>query len=248
MSPKYNSSSVSMRLQRYLAQAGLGSRRHCEELIKLGKIKVNGKVATLGSKIVPSKDKVEFDGATLKTKDQGIILLHKPIYVVSTMRDPQGRQCIADFLTPRYRNYFPVGRLDFESCGLVILTNDGDLADKLLHPRFQMTRTYIVEIEGPFKLNMLQEMKRGVHLEDGPIKANAKLLKQAGKVSELSIEISEGRNRVIRRLMQKLGLNVLTLKRIGHGPFRLGKLKPGQLRKLSEKEYVLLKRATLKKC
>jgi 23S rRNA pseudouridine2605 synthase len=227
-----------VRLQKYLAECGIASRRNAEEEIRMGNIRVNNIVVTeLGVKIIPGKDLVHVGRRVVRPAHKGVLLLHKPRAVVSTLSDPEGRPCVGDYLTTHYRSYYPVGRLDFESTGLVVFTNDGDLADRLLHPKFGIVRSYDVRVAGDFTERLVERARKGVMLSDGPAYASIEIVKQAQKYTWLRVHITEGRNRYIRRLMERLGHPVDKLKRIGHGPFRLSTLLPGQIRRLTEEEY-----------
>ncbi|RIL09028.1 MAG: hypothetical protein DCC75_07505 [Proteobacteria bacterium] len=160
-----------LRLQKFMAQCGVASRRKCEELIAGGKVAVNGKVQTkLGTSIDPRRDRVSVSGKPVRPVERGVLLLHKPIKVVSTMHDPEGRPTVAHYLSKHYRSYFPVGRLDFDSSGLVVMTNDGDLAERMLHPRYGSERVYIVEAQGSVPRRILETLSQGVKLEDGVVK------------------------------------------------------------------------------
>lgn len=227
-----------MRLQKYLSECGVASRRHSEELITEGKVEVNNKVVTeLGTKIDPFHDQVRVSRRIIKPPPRGIILLNKPRGVVSTLSDPEGRPTVADYMTKHYRSYYPVGRLDWDSTGLMIMTNDGEMAERLMHPRYGFERTYHVRVEGIASEVVLQKMEAGVRLEDGIIKARAKFLSRDQDSCWLEITVSEGRNRIVRRLMDKLRHPVMKLQRVSYGPFKLGNLQVGSIRKLTEKEY-----------
>lgn len=233
---------VLVRLQKYLSQCGVASRRHAEKLISSGEVLVNGKVVTtLGTKIDPGADVVQVEKRVLKPSVLGVALFHKPVKVVSTLSDPEGRPSVADYMTKQQRSYFPVGRLDFDSSGLVVMTNDGEMAEQLLHPRYGFQRVYEVEVKGWVGEAVLNRIEHGVKLEDGWLRVKVKGLKRTPDKTLLQISLGEGRNRVVRRLMEKIGYPVEKLKRISHGPFRLGNLKPGQIKKLSEKEYSFYK-------
>lgn len=227
-----------IRLQKYLAQSGVASRRKAEQLIVAGKISVNGKVVReLGTTIDPSKDTVKVGKESIKPVVKGIILFHKPRGVISTMKDPHGRKCIADFLTSRYRSYFTVGRLDWDSSGLMVLTNDGELSERLSHPRYGSERIYEVEVEGFVQNATIRKLERGVTLEDGLAKGAFKVISANEETSTISVTVKEGRNRLVRRMLEHVGHAVVQLRRISHGPFRLGKLKAGELRRFTEREY-----------
>ena len=239
-------SSSKVRLQKFMAHCGVASRRSAEELIRAGKVKVNGQITTtMGVSIDPEQDIVEVSGNVLKHAQKGIILFHKPKHVVSTMSDPQGRPCIADYLTSRYRAYYPVGRLDFDSSGLMILTNDGELAERLMHPRYGFEREYRVTVSGEVSDAIFARVERGVKLDDGDIRGDIKGVEHRGNTTTFLITIGEGRNRIIRRLFEHLGFPVEVLIRLKHGPFQLAKLPVGQLIKLTEKEYLQIRHKIL---
>lgn len=235
-----------VRLQKYLSDCGLASRRAAEELIADGKVRVNGVVVTkLGTKIDPDHDKVQVGKQTIVPAQKGIILLNKPRGVVTTLDDPEGRRTITDYLTKRYRSYYPVGRLDYDSSGLVVLTNDGDLADRLLHPRFGVERVYQVRVSGRATEATMERIEQGVRLQDGIARARVRFIEGDSDTTWLELTLTEGRNRIIRRMMESVGHPVMKLRRIAHGPFKLGKLQPGQIRKLTEREYEDIRRQVL---
>ncbi len=242
MSPKKRTPSALPRLQRFLSECGVASRRSAEELIAAGKVTVNDVVVTeLGTRIDPTKSVVRVSRRIVTPAPKGVLLLHKPPGVVSTLSDPEGRRSIADYLTKHYRSYFPVGRLDWDSAGLVILTNDGDLANHLLHPRFEIERVYHARVEGLPTHRTLEMLAKGVKLTDGPASCRAAIVERSGDHTWVEVTISEGRNRIVRRLFDFVGHPVDKLKRISHGPFRLGNLRPGDVRRLTEREYSRLK-------
>jgi 23S rRNA pseudouridine2605 synthase len=237
-----------MRLQKFLSQCGVASRRHAEEMIREGVIQVNDVTITeLGFKINPDKDIVRVKRRIVKPPERGILLLHKPKGVVSTLSDPEGRPSIADYLTKHFKSYYPVGRLDFDSTGLIILTNDGELAEHLMHPRYGFERVYHVRVEGSISERLIEKIETGVRLEDGLIKGKAKLLKGDDGSTWLEIIVKEGRNRVIRRLMDRLRHPVMKLRRVSYGPFKLGTLKTGEMRKLEDREYRMIRERILRK-
>ncbi len=231
-----------IRLHKYLASCGIASRRKAEKLIVAGRVKVNGQtVSELGSKVDPTHDKIFVNNKIVRPQALGVMLLNKPRGVVSTMSDPEGRKSLAIYLTKHFKSYFPVGRLDTDSSGLMILTNDGELAEKLLHPRFQLKRVYFCEVQGSVSEDSLGKLKRGVNLYDGVARAVVHIHGQTDKGTLLEVTVREGRNRIVRRMLEKIHHPVITLKRIAHGPFRLGKLSSGEVRKLSEKEYLRMR-------
>ena len=236
------SHSGSIRLQKFLAECGAASRRRAEELILAKKVSVNGKVVSeLGFKVDPRRDLIRLRGKIIKRPAKGVLLLHKPRGVVSTLSDPQGRPTVADFLTKHYRSYFPVGRLDWETTGLLVLTNDGELAETLSHPKHSFARVYEAKVEGLVTEFQLEKLRRGVFLVDGQAQAESEILESRDNYSWLRIVVREGRNRLVRRLMEKIRHPIVKLRRVEFGPFKLGKLRAGELRKLTEKEYLTFK-------
>ena len=235
------------RLQRALARAGFGSRRSCEELISAGRVKVNGRLATLGDKVDPTRDVVVLNGATVNL-DPNVryLALHKPAGVVTTMRDPQGRRDIREFV-PDEPRVFPVGRLDLDSEGLLLLTNDGDLAEALTHPRYGVEKEYLVEVEGTPTPKHLGALRRGVELEDGPARAaSVRIVDARGERGQLALVMTEGRKREVRRLLAAVDLPVARLVRVRIGPISLGRLKAGAVRDLTADEVLLLAKLVAK--
>ena len=236
------------RLQKFIAQCGVTSRRKAEELIQQGRVEVNGHmVIELGSKVDPIKDKVKVDGERIKTGKPGVLLMNKPEKVISTMSDPEGRRTVKHLLPRGFESFFPVGRLDWESTGLMIFTNDGELADRMLHPRFQCPRTYHIRVKGHVTKETLAKIREGVVLEDGLISAKAKFLPSEGKGTWLELQLTEGRNRIVRRLMDKLRHPVVKLRRVKYGPFSLGRMKPGQVYELPLADYKKARSAVMGK-
>jgi 23S rRNA pseudouridine2605 synthase len=229
-----------VRLQKVLAQAGLGSRRACEELIERGRVRVNGEVAALGRRVDPEVDVVEVDGAQIGVR-AGLVhyLLNKPPGVITTADDPQGRPVVVD-LVPAEPRVFPVGRLDADSEGLLLLTNDGDLTHRLTHPSFGVDKEYLVEVEGEPPRGALARLREGVDLEDGRT-APAKVALLDARL--LRITIHEGRNRQVRRMCEAVGHPVLRLVRTRIGPITDRSLKPGEWRALTQDEVRALERA-----
>jgi 23S rRNA pseudouridine2605 synthase len=228
------------RLQKILAQAGLGSRRACEELIAAGRVRLNGEVATLGTRADPEHDTIEVDGAVLGVR-QGLVhyLLNKPPGVVTTASDPQGRPVVVD-LVPADPRVYPVGRLDAATEGLLLLTNDGGLAHRLTHPSFGVEKEYLAEVEGKPSRGALRRLREGVELEDGPTApAKASLVGD----STLRITIHEGRNRQVRRMCEAVGHPVVRLVRVRIGPLVDHRLSPGEWRELTQREVRDLERA-----
>lgn len=226
------------RLQKILAQAGLGSRRSCEELILEGRIRVNGKVIkTLGVKIDTQVDEIKFDNTKIKLEKKVYLLLNKPKGYVTTLYDPQGRPTITSLLKGVKERVYPVGRLDYNSEGLLFLTNDGEIAHKLIHPKFKIPKTYLVKFKGKLEEKDLIRLTKGVRLKEGKtLPAKVVMEKNLPKNTLLKITITEGKKRQIRRMGEIINHDVLSLKRIQIGPFKLGKLKRGAYIYLEDKE------------
>ena len=232
------------RLQRALARAGFGSRRACEELILEGRVTVDGRVATLGARVEDPGSRVEVDGHRVNLDpDVRTYAFHKPVGVVTTMRDPQGRPDLRPFL-PEGPRVFPVGRLDRASEGLLLLTNDGELANRLLHPRHGVEKEYLAEVDGAPTAKQLAAIRRGVDLEDGPARArSARAVAATGGRGAVRLVMTEGRKREVRRLLDAVGLPVVRLVRLRVGPIRLGSLPPGGVRPLEPAEVRSLSQA-----
>jgi 23S rRNA pseudouridine2605 synthase len=229
-----------VRLQKVLAQAGLGSRRACEELIERRRVRVNGEVAVLGRRVDPEADLVEVDGVQIGVRP-GLVhyLLHKPVGVVTTASDPQGRPVVIDLVPPEPR-VFPVGRLDADSEGLLLLTNDGDLTHRLTHPSFGVDKEYLVEVDGEPSRGAVARLRDGVDLEDGRT-APAKVALLDARL--LRVTIHEGRSRQVRRMCEAVGHPVLRLVRTRIGPITDRSLKAGEWRALTQDEVRALERA-----
>ena len=233
-----------MRLNKFLAAAGVASRRKCDELIKSGEISINGNCGDFtGYQIDPEKDKVEYHGRLLKLPDQKkYIILNKPSGYVSTCADDKGRETVLNILKDNKCRLFPIGRLDFDTEGLLILTNDGDLSFHLTHPKHEIEKKYFARIKGNLTQDKIDRLENGVLL-DGKLTAHSKVTvsKANEKQAEINISIHEGRNRQIRRMLEANGLQVDYLKRISIGKLVLKELKPGEYRELTEKEIEYLK-------
>jgi 23S rRNA pseudouridine2605 synthase len=231
-------------VQRALARAGLGSRRACEELILAERVSVNGEVATLGDKIDPASDEVRVDGDRIPLDPEvRYYALHKPAGVVTTMRDPQRRTDLSAYL-PAGPRVFPVGRLDRDTEGLLLLMNDGELANRLMHPRYQVEKEYLAEVEGTVGQRALGRLVRGVELDDGPAKArSARVVGRSGRRGAVRLVMQEGRKREVRRMLEAVGLQVVRLVRLRVGPVRLGRLPAGTTRQLESSEVSALYRA-----
>jgi 23S rRNA pseudouridine2605 synthase len=219
-----------------MAAAGIGSRRECEQLILDGRVEVDGRIVTeLGTRVSPQND-VRFDGESLTPSRPRYYLVNKPVGVVSTNRDQQGRPRVID-LVPPSGHLFTVGRLDRTSEGLILVTNDGELANQLAHPRYEIPKVYRVTVAGHPTREALQQLRRGVWIAEGPVQvAELTLKKQQSKTTILEMVLTEGRNREIRRLAAKIGHKVLELKRIALGPLRLGDIPAGAYRELTSRE------------
>ena len=231
------------RLQRLLARAGYGSRRSCEELIVEGRVTLNGTVATLGDRADPIEDEVRVDGLDVNL-DPNVkyYAFHKPAGVVTTMRDPQGRPDIRAFLPEEGPRVFPVGRLDRDTEGLLLLTNDGDLANALTHPSFGVEKEYLAEVEGVPTPKHVGQLRRGIELEDGHASAkSARVAGRSGERGAVRLVMTEGRKREVRRLLAAVGLPVTRLVRVRVGAVRLGGLPPGELRELTHDEVIALR-------
>lgn len=237
------------RLQKLMAQAGLGSRRENEKLIADGRVRVNGRIARLGDKADPEKDRVEVNGRLLKLRGRGTkqiyIALHKPKGIISSLEDElqRGRRTVRD-LIPITGHLYPVGRLDKQSVGLMLMTNDGDLAHKLTHPRFGHEKTYRVTVSGKINKESLNKWRRGLWLNNrktAPVKI--KVINQGTDFTLLEVVMREGRKRQIRRVANQLGYPVTHLLREKIGPLSLGNLKPGEWRYLTPEEVTTLKKA-----
>ncbi len=233
------------RLQKFLSQAGVASRRKAEELIVAGRVRVNGAPAReLGTKVDPTRDVVEVDGARVEVAGTQWLAVHKPRGYVTTRQDPEGRPTVYELVPAEYRGLFYVGRLDYDSEGLVLLTNDGETANRLMHPRYGTERVYEVEVAGQVSPAALRELRAGVELEDGRARAEAVArLKAPPGRSRVRLTLLEGRNREVRRLFRAVGHTVERLVRVSYGPVRLGGLAPGKWRKLTGNEMLALSAA-----
>jgi 23S rRNA pseudouridine2605 synthase len=226
------------RLQKVLAAAGVGSRRQCEELITTGRVEVDRLVVTqLGTRVDPALHEIRVDGESLGLGRRVYYAVNKPKGVVATNRDPAGRPRVIDLVPSHGERLFAIGRLDLNSEGLILVTNDGELANCLTHPRYGVSKTYLVQVAGEPAKEVLDRLQRGVHLAEGVARAEQIVVRSRHKDSTwLEMELSEGRNREIRRLLARVGHKVLRLVRIAVGPVRLGKLAPGACRRLTPEE------------
>jgi 23S rRNA pseudouridine2605 synthase len=233
------------RLQKVLAAAGVGSRRACEDLIFRRRVTVNGKVAKLGDKVDPSTAEILVDGQRVITDTKLVyIAMNKPRGVVTSLDDEKGRSELADFLGQFDQRLFHVGRLDADSEGLLLITNDGELTNKLTHPSYGISKTYLAEVVGPLPRNVGRQLLGGVELEDGPARVDAfKLVDALGKTAQVEIVLHEGRKHIVRRMMDAVGHPVTRLIRTAVGPIRLGDLRPGGFRYLNNGEIAALFKA-----
>lgn len=242
-----------VRLQKLLAQSGVASRRKCEELMLSGLVEVDGEVVTrLGTKVDPATAVIRVDGERLPPITAHVhLVLNKPRGVVSTMSDPEGRRCLGDLVADRPERLFHVGRLDTDTTGLILLTNDGDFAHRMAHPSFEVEKTYVAEVEGEVYPSTLKKLKQGVVLDDGPVAVTRIKVVEAGRGnaqgrSIVQLVIHEGRNRIVRRMLAHVGHPVRRLTRTKFGPVELGRLPVGEMRELTTKELgVLLDSADL---
>ncbi len=243
-----------VRLQKLLASSGVASRRKCEELMLAGLVEVDGEVVTrLGTKVDPRVATVRVEGRRLPpVSDHVYLVLNKPVGVVSTMSDPEGRRCLAEVVADRPERLFHVGRLDTDTSGLLLLTNDGDFANRMAHPSFEVDKTYVAEVEGHVHVRTVRGLTEGVTLDDGPVTVSAAKViggdprrdNQGRSIVELTLH--EGRNRIVRRLLEQVGHPVRKLTRTAIGPVRLQSLRPGELRDLTGDELgTLLDAASL---
>jgi 23S rRNA pseudouridine2605 synthase len=228
-----------IRLQKLLAQSGVASRRKCEELMLAGLVEVDGEVVTrLGTKVDPATAVIRVEGRRLPPVSEHVYLvLNKPAGVTSTMSDPHADRTLAEFVADRPERLFHVGRLDTDTDGLILLTNDGDFAQKMAHPSYEVEKTYVAEVDGVVSRATIKQLLDGVVLEDGPVEVREARVRNAhGGRSIVELVIHEGRNRIVRRLLDEVGHPVRRLSRTRIGPVRLGELKAGRLRELTDAE------------
>ncbi|GGP63864.1 pseudouridine synthase [Saccharothrix coeruleofusca] len=238
--------SEGVRLQKVLAKAGIASRRVAEELIELGRVQVDGEVVReQGRRIDPETAVVHVDGVRVVLKDDVITLvLNKPRGVLSTMHDEQHRPCVGDYLSQRKERLFHVGRLDADTEGLLLLTNDGDLAHRLMHPSYEVSKTYLAEVPGPIPKGLGKQLRAGVELEDGPARVDSfKLISSMPGRALVEVVLHEGRKHIVRRLLEAVGHPVQSLVRTAVGEVRLGNQRPGSMRVLNRQEVGSLYKA-----
>jgi 23S rRNA pseudouridine2605 synthase len=228
-----------VRLQKVLAAAGVGSRRHCEELIGAGRVEVDGQtVRRFGARVDPETQIIRVDGKRIPSRQDVVYLaFNKPVKVLTAMTDDRGRKTITDFLGDRAERLFHVGRLDYDTEGLMLLTNDGELAHRLAHPSYEVAKTYLADVPGPIPRDLGRRLAAGVELEDGVAIADKfRVIEQADKRALVEVTLHEGRNRIVRRMLAEVGHPVSRLVRITVGPIKLGNLPPGSTRDLTTKE------------
>jgi 23S rRNA pseudouridine2605 synthase len=234
---------MEQRLQKILAQMGIVSRRKAEELILEGRVTVNGRIATIGMKADLTRDHIKVDGKLLVRPEPKVyIIFNKPRDVVTSLYDPEGRPTVKDFLKGVKYRVFPVGRLDYDSEGLLLLTNDGDFAHAVLHPSKKIPKTYLVKLKGFLKEDEIKKLRTGIKLADGmTAPAKVKRVRKTENNSWIEITIYQGKKRQIRRMLEKIGHEVLKLRRIRIDGLEMGNLKPGAYRYLSAEEINKIK-------
>ena len=235
-----------VRLQKVLAAAGVGSRRACEAMIAAGRVEVDGKVVlTMGVRVDPAAAVIKVDGMRITTQESGLVhlALNKPPGVVSTMSDPEGRPSLGDYVRDRRERLFHVGRLDADTEGLILLTNDGALAHRLTHPSYEVPKTYVAEVVGPIPRDLGKRLRDGIELEDGlAIVDEFRVISRSGARVMLELVLHEGRKHVVRRLLDAVGHPVERLARTSFGPIKLGDLRVGNSRRLTRDEVGALYR------
>jgi 23S rRNA pseudouridine2605 synthase len=234
------------RIQKIIARMGIASRRKAEELIAEGRVTLNGRTATLGMKADPANDYIKVDGKLLtKAEPKVYLIFNKPRSVITSLSDPRGRATIKNFLKGIKYRVFPVGRLDYDSEGMLLITNDGDFAYSILHPSRRIPKSYLVKVSGIIENDKIEKLRHGVKLDDGiTMPAGVRKIRQSENNSWIEITIHEGRKRQIRRMLEKVGHPVIRLKRTGINGLRIGDLRTGELRRLTAAELRILKKET----
>ncbi|HEV8221495.1 MAG TPA: pseudouridine synthase, partial [Streptosporangiaceae bacterium] len=228
-----------IRLQKVLAAAGVGSRRHCEEMIGAGRVEVDGEIVRrFGARVDPQTQVIRVDGRRIPAREDLVYLaLNKPAGVLTSMSDPRGRPTIADYLGDRMERLFHVGRLDYDTEGLMLLTNDGELAHRLAHPSYGVLKTYLADVAGPLARDLGRRLMTGIELDDGLATADRfRVVERAGQRALVEITLHEGRKHIVRRMLAEAGHPVSRLVRTQVGPVALGPLKPGTTRRLTTRE------------
>jgi pseudouridine synthase len=238
-----------VRLQKVIAQAGIASRRSAEELIQAGRVTLNGEtVLVLGTQMVPEVDVLEVDGERVRiaqARDQEVYALYKPKNCITSLHDPQGRTTIREFFPKTNRRLFPVGRLDYDAEGLILVTNDGELANQLMHPKFKVWKSYFVKVKGRVEDAQLAPIRRGITLEERRRQpAKVKVLHFINDKTWLEVSLREGTNQQIKKMLLRVGYPVLKIKRFRIGTLTLGEMNPGESRRLSQDERDALLTAT----
>lgn len=237
---------MKIRIHKIIADAGIASRREAEKMIEEGRVTVNGVTAKLGDKADPENDHIKIDGKLLKAKPNELvyIMLNKPKRVMCTTNDPEGRQTVLDLIKGIKNRVWPVGRLDYHSEGLVLLTNDGELSLRLTHPKYKVEKVYEVKVKDLPDEKKIEKLKKGIWLEDGKTApCEISFIKKTNENSWFRVTLKEGKRRQIRRMFHAIGHDVMKLKRISIGPIKLGKLPIGNYRFLTEKEIIILKKS-----
>ncbi len=231
-----------MRLQRFLASCGVASRRDAEKLIKAGRVTVNGETAQIGATVEPENDEVVFDGQRVAPETHAYILLNKPLDVVTTMRDTHDRQTVIDCLPGIEERVFPVGRLDIDVEGALLLTNDGELAHRLMHPSFEVEKLYSARVRGTMSMDAVTDLAYGVELDDGmTAPALVEVVSKSSKATTLRLTIHEGRNRQVKRMCRAVGHRVINLRRLSFAGLTVQGMDPGQWRRLRKDEIRTLR-------
>lgn len=228
-----------IRLQKVLADAGVGSRRTCEDMIASGRVEVDGQIVLeLGVRVDPAVNNIVVDGLPIQLdKSKITIVLNKPRKVVSAMEDPEGRRTLAELVSGRTERLYHVGRLDYESEGIIVLTNDGELANRMAHPKYELTKTYLVTVKGRVPNGIGSKLLKGIQLEDGMAELDRfKLIDSTPLESLIEVELHSGRNRIVRRMFEEVGFPVTRLLRTQIGPIKIGDLKQGRYRVLGKVE------------
>jgi len=238
MSPGGETGTAGERLQKFLARAGVGSRRQCEQLIVQGRVNVNGEaVRDLGVRVLAERDSVNVDGVPVKPQKLLYLVINKPKNCMCTSRDDLGRRTVLDFLPGISQRVYTVGRLDYDAEGLLILTNDGDFAQRVIHPRFRIPRTYRVAVKGFFTPEAANSLRRGVKLDGRLIRAlRLRVISRSKRTSRLELEVSQGINQQVKRMLRRVGYEVTVIKRTRIGKVELASLPPGKFRRMSPTE------------
>ena len=241
-----NTEHEGIRLQKLLAQAGYGSRRKCEEMITDGRVEIDGELVTeLGTRVDPHTHQVRVDGSRVRLNPNHVTLaLNKPRKVLSAMEDPKGRYTLRDIVGDKYERIFHMGRLDYDSEGLILMTDDGELAEHVMHPRYEIEKVYVATVQGKMNGSVAHRLvTQGVHLKDGWVKFDKAVVLQSNREhSVVRVTLHSGKNRIVRRMMEAVGYPVTRLMRVQIGPIRLGEIHPGSYRVLSATEVKSLEK------